>query len=206
MSTDTHTATTADDGREHVLDASGHFDVHDEPIDLSVYPFEAWIAFGFFWVLAITIFYQFFTRYALNDSAAWTEEIARYLLIGTVFIGIAASVRTNRHIHVDLFYRYLPKPVCRVLSTLVDLARIAFFAYAVVLTWQMMQKMGNYKMTIVDLPMNLVYGVCGLGFAFCALRAVQVAIEHWRQGYSVLELPETAITEALEEVDAEEAV
>src|SRR5947199_8649580 len=107
---------------EQIVDESGHFHAHDAPVDLSHYTMEAWIAFGFFWILAVTIFYQFFTRYALNDSAAWTEEIARYLLICTVFIGIAASVRTSRHIHVDLLYRYLPAPVCRVLSTLVDIA------------------------------------------------------------------------------------
>jgi TRAP-type C4-dicarboxylate transport system permease small subunit len=175
---------------EHVLDASGHFHVEDEPIDLSHYTVEAWISFGFFWLLAATVFYQFFTRYVLNDSAAWTEEIARYLLISMVFIGIAASVRTNRHIHVDFFYRLLPPGVCRVMSTFVDVVRIVFFGYAVILTVQMMQKMGNYKMTIVDLPMNVVYGMCGVGFAFCTFRAVQVAIEHWRRGYSVLERPE----------------
>jgi TRAP-type transport system small permease protein len=200
MTQEAHAMTTpVGDGHEHVLDESGHFNVHDKPIVLGEYHFESWIAFGFFWVLATIIFYQFFTRYALNDSAAWTEEIARYLLICTVFIGIAASVRTNRHIHVDLLYRYLPAPVCRALSTLVDVVRIAFFAYMVVLTWQMMQKMGSYKMTIVDLPMNLVYGVCAIGFAFCAIRATQVMIEHWRRGYSVLERPEIAIDEALDE-------
>ena len=185
------------EGQEHVLDESGHFHLHDAPIDLSRYHFEAWIAFGFFWVLAVDIFYQFFTRYALNDSAAWTEEIARYLLICTVFIGIAASVRTNRHIHVDFFYRYLPAWLCRAMAVFVDVVRIVFFAYAVVLTWQMMQKMGSYKMTIVDLPMNVVYGVCGVGFAFCAFRAVQVAIENWRRGYSVLERPEILTEEAV---------
>jgi TRAP-type C4-dicarboxylate transport system permease small subunit len=178
---------------EHVLDASGHMHVTDAPIELSHYTFEAWISLAFFWVLASDIFYQFFTRYALNDSAAWTEEIARYLLICTVFIAIAASVRTNRHIHVDFFYRLLPAPVCRVLSTLVDLIRVAFFAYAVYLTWAMMQKMGNYKMTIVDLPMNAVYAVCLVGFAFAAVRAAQVLVIHWRQGYSVLERPESAL-------------
>ena len=83
------------------------------------------------------------------------------------------------------------------MSTFVDLVRIVFFAYAVVLTGQMMQKMGNYKMTIVDLPMNLVYGVCMVGFAFCAFRAVQVAIENWRRGYSVLERPEIMLEESV---------
>lgn len=182
---------------EHVLDETGHMHITDAPVDLSHYTFEAWIAFFFFWVLAVNIFYQFFTRYALNDSASWTEEIARYLLICVVFVGIADLVRLDRHIQVDIAYRYLPKAVCRVMSTVVDVVRIAFFAYAVVLTWQMMQKMGNYKMTIVDLPMNSVYAVCCFGFACAAGRSVQVAIEHWRQGYSVLERPESAIEETL---------
>src|SRR2546427_12613556 len=114
---------------EHVLDETGHFNVHDAPIDLSHYTIEGWIAFGFFWVLAIDIFYQFFTRYVLNDSASWTEEIARYFLICVVFVGMAASVRTDRHIHVDLVYRFLPKTVGRAMSTLVDVIRIMFFAY-----------------------------------------------------------------------------
>src|SRR5947208_5346717 len=125
---------------EHVLDATGHMHVVDAPIDLSHYTLEAWISLAFFWVLASDIFYQFFTRYVLNDSAAWTEEIARYLLICVVFIGIAAIVRSNRHIHVDFFYRYLSPKIARGLSTAVDVLRAVFFAVAVVLTWQMMQK------------------------------------------------------------------
>src|SRR6202165_3565320 len=129
---------------EHVLDETGHMHITDAPIELSHYTFEAWIAFFFFWVLAVTIFYQFFTRYVLNDSAAWAEEIARYLLICTVFVGISAIVRMDRHIHVDLVYRLIPPRAGRVLSTLVDLVRIVFFAYVTVLTWQMMGKMSFY--------------------------------------------------------------
>jgi TRAP-type transport system small permease protein len=195
MTTETSVAPSVT-AEEHVLDATGHMHVVDAPIDLSHYPFEAWLSLGLFWILAADIFYQFFTRYALNNSAAWTEEIARYLLIGTVFIAIAASVRTNRHIHVDLLYRLLPAPVCRVLSTFVDVIRLAFFGYAVYLTWAMMQKMGNYRMTIVDLPMNAVYGVCLFGFAFATIRAAQVLVIHWRQGYSLLERPETLLEDS----------
>jgi len=173
-----------------VLDESGHFHVTDAPIDLSHYTLEAWMAFGFFWLLAFDVFYQFFTRYALNDSAAWTEEIARYLLICMVFVGVAAAVRTSRHIHVDFLYRLIPQGACRVLSTIVDVVRVLFFAYATVLTWQMMEKMGNYRMTIIDLPMNLVYGICMFGFACAAVRSVQVGIRNWRRGYSLLERPD----------------
>jgi len=177
---------------EPLLDESGHFHATDAPIELRHYSVEAWLAFGFFWLLALDVFYQFFTRYALNNSASWTEEIARYLLISMVFVGVSAAVRTSRHIHVDLVYRLIPRRAGRVLSTFVDAVKIAFFSFAAVLTWQMMEKMTNYKMTIIDLPMNLVYGVCMLGFALAALRSVQVAVLNWRRGYSALGRPDLA--------------
>ena len=178
------------DGSEqaHVLDADGHFHVDDAPIDLSHYIVEDWASLGFFWLLGLCVFYQFFTRYVMNDSAAWTEEIARYLLMSTVFVGIAAAVRRTRHIHVDFLYRLLPASAGRAL----------FFFIAVGLTIQMMSRMGALQMTIIDLPMNIIYGICGLGFAAAAIRSVQVAIENWRRGWSLLEQPEHAIEETIE--------
>src|SRR5258708_20312730 len=112
---------------EHVLDEEGHFHVEDAPIDLSHYLFEDWLSLCFFWLLGLCVFYQFFTRYVMNDSAAWTEEIARYLLICTVFVAIAASVRRTRHIHVDFMYRLIPTKAGPALSTAADLTRLAFF-------------------------------------------------------------------------------
>ena len=175
---------------EHVLNERGEFAVHDAPIDLSVYRFEDWIAFAFFWMLASVIFLQFFTRYALNDSASWTEEIARYLLICTVYIGAAVGVRKNNHIQVDFLYRLLPKAVTRVMSTLVDAARILFFGYATLLTYQLIDRIGNQSMAVVNLPIGLIYGVVMAGFALMTWRAVGVAIANWRRRASVLEQPE----------------
>ena len=177
---------------EHVLDETGHMHITDAPIELSHYTFEAWIAFFFFWVLAVTIFYQFFTRYALNDSAAWTEEIARYFLIATVFVGAAMCVRKNNHIQVDFFYRVLPPRLMRVMATLVDAVRVAFFIACVGLTAQLMGRIGASRMAVVDLPMGIVYGAVLLGFALMTWRAVIVAIENWKRGASVLEQPELA--------------
>ena len=177
---------------EHVLNDKGEFAVHDEAVDLTHYRLEDWTSFGIFWLLALVIFYQFFTRYALNDSASWTEEIARYLLIATAFVGAAVNVRKNNHIQVDFLYRYLPPAVSRPLSTAVDVVRILFLAYCVWLTIALMQKIGGSRMAIINWPIGILYGFVALGFALMTWRAIGVAIDNWRRGYSVLERPELA--------------
>jgi len=183
------------DAGPRVMGEDGEFHAVDEAADFSTTPIEAWVALLFFWALGLTVFYQFFTRYVLNDSASWTEEIARYLLIATVFTGAAIGVAKNNHIQVDFFYRFMPRALSRPLAIAVDLLRIGFFGAATVLTLQMMQKLGSYRMTIVDLPMNLVYGVVMVGFAAMTLRAIWVLRVHLRRGYSVLERPDSEMSE-----------
>ena len=186
--------TQAIDDLPQIMGDDGQFHAQDEAVDLSGTNFEAWVALGFFWILGLTVFYQFFTRYVMNDSAAWTEEIARYLLIATVFTGATIGVVKNNHIQVDFFYRYMPRRMGRGASTLVDLMRVAFFAATVVLTVMLMLKLGSTsRMTLVDLPMNWVYGVCLLGFIAMTLRSAQIAWIHYRRGYSVLERPTSEI-------------
>ena len=179
---------------EKIIDEEGHFHLHDEAIDLSDTIFEGWAALGLFWLLGLTVFYQFVTRYVFNDSASWTVEIARYLLIAVVFVGATIGVAKNAQIQVDFFYRHMPAALGRWLSRAVDVLRVAFFAAAVVLTAEMMVKLGSStRMTIVDAPMNLVYGVVLLGFAAMTFRSLQVALRHWRRGWSVLERPMTTL-------------
>ncbi|CAM3643916.1 TRAP transporter small permease [Bordetella sputigena] len=158
--------------------------------DLSGHTFEDWLCLGLFWIMALLVFLQFFTRYVLNDSFAWTEELATYSLIGVVFIGAAMCVRTSRHIQVDLLYRFLPHVLGRVLSTLIDVARTAFFAYVCWLVWRYIQLVGDEPMTTIEWNKSYVYWLALFGFALMAIRSLQVTIVNWRQGYSNLERPE----------------
>jgi TRAP-type C4-dicarboxylate transport system permease small subunit len=177
-------------GADHVLGADGRFHVADEAVRLSVYAWEDWITLAVFWILAVVVFYQVFTRYVLNDAAGWTEEIARYLLIAVTFLGGAMAVRRGTHIQVDFVYRFLPRAAGRVMSTFVDAVRIAFFGYAVWLTWLLIDRIGTQRMAVVELPIGLVFGAMLTGFALMFGRSLQVAWKHWRQGYSALERPE----------------
>jgi TRAP-type C4-dicarboxylate transport system permease small subunit len=183
------------DAMPKVMGDDGQFHAVDEVVDLSGTPIEAWVALGFFWLLGATVFYQFFTRYVLNNSASWTEEIARYLLIAVVFTGATIGVAKNNHIQVDFFYKFMPAWLSKFMNHLVDIMRIAFFGAATFLTGQMMEKLGTYKLTIIDLPMNMVYGVVMAGFAAMCLRAMWVMKIHWQRGYTVLQRPESEMTD-----------
>src|SRR3954447_5229790 len=88
--------------------------------DIEHHP-EDWIAFVLFWALAFIVFLQFFTRYILNDSLAWTEESARYGLMWVVFIGGAVVTRRITHIAVDLMKNLMsPGPAGTALLAAID--------------------------------------------------------------------------------------
>src|SRR5260221_8207531 len=177
-------------GTDRVLGADGRFHVADEAVRLSVYAWEDWGTLAVFWALAAVVFYQVFTRYVMNDAAGWTEEIARYLLVAVTFLGGAMAVRRGTHIQVDFVYRFLPHPAGRALSLFVDVVRAAFFGYATWLTWLLLDKIGSQRMAIVELPIRPVFRAMLLGFALMFGRALQVAWQHWSQGYSALERPD----------------
>ena len=101
------------------------------------------MALGFFWALGLTVFTQFFTRYVLNDSLAWTEEIARYGLMWVVFIGGAMVTRRNTHIAVELLANVMkPGRLRSVLLACVDFIKLAFIALLAFVSVTITERMG----------------------------------------------------------------
>ena len=117
-----------------VLDAEGHFHAIDEPIDLSGYGWEDWLTLVFFGCSRSTSSTSSSRATCSHDSAAWTEEIARYLLIVVCFVGprwACAATRTSMSSSCITTCR---PAVGRVLSTFVDVVRILFLGYATYLS------------------------------------------------------------------------
>ena len=166
------------------------FEEEAEPVDLSHHGWEDWLTLALFWVLVGSVFLQFFTRYVLNDSLAWTEEIATNVLVVVVFMGAAMCVRTSRHIHVDVLYHYLPPLAGKYLSLAVDLIRAGFFAYASWLMWRYVSIVADERMTTVNLPRRWFFYLVFAAFVLMFLRSLQVMAQNYRRGYSVLEHPE----------------
>lgn len=163
-------------------------DVHlivaeDEEVIIEHYP-EDWMAFVLFWALALIVFLQFFTRYVLNDSLSWTEEIARYGLMSLAFIGGAVVTRKKAHIAVELLSNVMkPSPLRAALLALVDFITLGFMGLLAFFSVTIVERMHSQPMTVFDLPMSTVYGVVGLGCFMMLARQIQVVWRNARDGW-----------------------
>lgn len=157
-------------------------------VDLSNYAIEDWVTLALFWGMALCVFLQFFTRYVLNNSLAWTEEMAANCLVVIVFLGSVMCVRTARHIVVDLIYNFLSRPVGRALEILVDVMCIGFYAYMSWLMWRYVAIVGSERMVTVDLPRGVVFYAVLAAFVLMLLRAMQNFWKDMTRTKSVREL------------------
>lgn len=153
-----------------MVDFESAFD--DTPFRLSDYRLEDLVTLVLFWALILVVFAQFFSRYVLGDSIGWTEEIARYLLIGVGFLGSVMAARNGSHIMVEFFYHYMPVWQARLLERLVNAVSLVFYVAMALVTYQLASRT-NSLMVSVDLPKSIIYFTVSGAFVLMALRTVQ---------------------------------
>ena len=172
------------------------FEEEAQAVDLSIHAAEDWVTMVAFWGMSVCVILQFFTRYVLNNSLAWTEEIAINCLIVTVFLGSAMCVRLSRHIRVDFIYRILPPAPGRWLALAVDLVTIGFYGYATWLFWRYVAIVGGERMVTVNLPRGIVFYAVLAAFALMFIRAIQVFATDARRRAPRLDGDDTPVTGA----------
>lgn len=161
----------------------------EEKIDLSDQTWDDAPVLILFWILAFVVFLQFFTRYVLNDSIAWTEEIARFLLIGVSFMGSIMATRKQSHIAVEFFYRWIPRTGRRVAQTLIDVLTTAFFIMLSIFSAQIAGRTLQ-MMVSLDIPKSTIYWIVTATFVCMALYSAWNTWRHLRSGTSKLIDPE----------------
>jgi|TARA_R110002072_G_scaffold2069_21_gene17462 TRAP-type C4-dicarboxylate transport system permease small subunit len=153
-------------------------------------------AFLLFWLLLAVVFLQFFTRYVLNDSLGWTEEIARFLLVMVGFVGAVIAVRKGSHIFLEFFYRFAPVKLGKPLAVTAEAITLSFYSIAAWVSVELALKT-KQKMISIDVPKSLVYWVVAASFAAMAIYSLCWLIRKIRQDSAqvIAELEEHAISE-----------
>lgn len=82
--------------------------------------------------VSLIIFGQVISRYFFEYTPIWSEELSRFLVVWSIFIGVAIGVRKNQHIGVDAIIRFLPhklKLASEVLLNLIGIVVIGILVY-----------------------------------------------------------------------------
>ena len=82
--------------------------------------------------MAVLVFANVISRYLLNFSWIWIEELTRYMMVWVGFLGSGLVLRLGAHIAVDVLQEALPRRAAQALRALIVLALGATFA---AMTW-----------------------------------------------------------------------
>lgn len=82
--------------------------------------------------MSIIIGIQVFMRYVLKSSLSWSEELARYMFIWMIYIGISYGVKKDKHVKIEAVLTVLSSFWQKVLLIISDLLFL-FFAVIIVI-------------------------------------------------------------------------
>jgi C4-dicarboxylate transporter DctQ subunit len=74
-------------------------------------------------------------RYVFSSPTMWADEMASYLLIAIVFLGLAQNLRTDGHIRIDVVTNLVPPGVRQVLGVFAYAVGVLFSIILIEGTW-----------------------------------------------------------------------
>lgn len=123
--------------------------------------------------MTFLVLWQVFTRYVLNNPAAFTEELVKYSLIWTGFIGAAYAFSTREHMSLTLLRDKLTGTPHKILMVLIDVLILLLAIFVITI--------GGFKLAVsakmefsalLGIPRSLVYSIAPISGIFIILAQI----------------------------------
>lgn len=143
------------------------------------------VAYG---VVVLLAFGNVFSRYVLNNSIVWSEELGRYLFIWIVFLAAPLGINKGVHISVDFFIRLFPPRMQKAIIIIHSFLIAIFFVIIFVPSIEVVRTgMGNSSLSL-EIPMGIIYLAFPVGWGLIALNFLRITVqqlrsEHHRQNF-----------------------
>jgi TRAP-type C4-dicarboxylate transport system permease small subunit len=133
-------------------------------------------------VMTIAVFTQVTVRFVLtaagiNISAAWTEEVARYVLIWIVFLGAGIGCRKRQLISLEFIVRALPALPGQGLVHAGLLLCLGFFGLLISVGLAFMELGAVETSPVMQIPKAWVYAAMPAGAALMILNTAALMTE-----------------------------
>lgn len=130
-------------------------------------------------LMVVTIFVATFGRYSGWFLLPWAEELARYLMIWVVFLGIGAGAKRNSHFVVEVLQILLPESCHKFLRVFTTLFVTFFMGVLIYCSFQLINRvmsMGQVSPSL-HIPIWTVYIAIPIGCLLMAFRTIQYCVK-----------------------------
>jgi C4-dicarboxylate transporter DctM subunit len=137
---------------------------------------EKWVAALIMCFALVLSFYSVVARYVFHWSLDWSDEIAVYAVVWSVFFGISSLIKTDGHVRVDLVITRFSEKRQRILDfyhTLLGLAFVAVVAWGGFLLVQKAHATGITSESHLKFKMYLPFLVMPIGGLLLVFRMAE---------------------------------
>jgi TRAP-type transport system small permease protein len=116
-------------------------------------------------LMVVIVFANVIARYYLSASLAWSEEVARFMLIWLVFIGAVLAYVNDEHLALDIVVQLFPRRIRYGLAVVADLLVMVAIYLLIHGGAELMRDSWEWGSPATDTPYGYVYAVvpaCGI--------------------------------------------
>ncbi|MFD1415805.1 TRAP transporter small permease [Oceanobacillus jeddahense] len=136
---------------------------------------EEGLLFILFVTAVISIALQVFSRFILDSSLSWSEELARYTFIWLIYIAVPYGIKKHRHITLDIIYDIVPPKIKKYMdfiSTVIVACFAILMLYYGSIVVSMISQFGQQS-SAMEINMVYVYAAVPVGMFLTAVRSIQ---------------------------------
>ncbi|MCF7936189.1 MAG: TRAP transporter small permease [Synergistales bacterium] len=128
-------------------------------------------------LMLIIIFVQVVSRYVFHNSLSFSEELARYLFVWTVFLGIPVVQRMGRHMTVGLLTQRFRGKTLKALRIAAYLLTFLFMVILLQNGMAMVQRVVWQTSPALQIKMSYVYYAIPVGSGAMLLNLLEQFLE-----------------------------
>lgn len=125
-------------------------------------------------IMVVAVFLQVLFRFFLDQPLAWTEELARYLLIWITFLGSAYAMAIKAHIGTEYIQKFLSPLMNKVVLSIAAILSIFFFVVMVQQGYALATRSMTQTSPTLLVPMGYVYMVIPISGVLLIMNVLHV--------------------------------
>lgn len=127
------------------------------------------------------IFVQVVMRYVFDNSLSWSEELARYLFVWQIWIGVSYAARNRSHLRITIVKDKLGPEAQKILELLITAVWVGFALFIAVKGFTLVMKVARYNQlsSALGLPMMYVHMAVPVGCALMVIRLIENTVKDY---------------------------